>query len=63
MARTVEVEGVRPRGRPTLRYIKKNGLTDVNVVEDKDWRMAVSKANTGVEDAWWTVQIVSKWTR
>ena len=45
------VEGVRPRGRPTLRYmdtikrvINKNGLTDVNIVDSKDWRLAVSRA-------------------
>ena len=54
MTRTVldmEVEGVRPRGRPQLRhmdtirrYIKKNGLTDVNILDSKDWRMAVSMA-------------------
>ena len=54
MDRTVldmEVEGVRPRGRPKLRYmdtikrdIKKNGLTDVNILDRKDWRLAVSRA-------------------
>ena len=45
------VEGVRPRGRPNLRYmdtirrdIKKNGLTDVNILNRKDWRLAVSRA-------------------
>ena len=45
------VEGVRPRGRPKLRYmdiikrdIKKNGLTDVNILDRKDWRLAVSRA-------------------
>ena len=47
----MEVEGVRPRGRPKLRYmdtikkdIKKNGLTDVNILDRKDWRLAVSRA-------------------
>ena len=46
------VEGVRPRGRPKLRYmdtirrdIKKNGLTDVNILDRKDWRLAISRAN------------------
>ena len=45
------VEGVRPRGRPKLRYmdtikrdIKKNGLTDVNILDRKDWRLEVSRA-------------------
>ena len=50
MTRTVldiVVEGVRPRGRPTLRYmdtirrdIKKNALTDVNILNRKtgDWQ-------------------------
>ena len=45
------VEGVRPRGRPKLRYmntikraIKKNGLTDVNILDRKDRRLAVSRA-------------------
>ena len=45
----MEVEGVRPRGRSTLSYmntvkrdIKKNGLTDVNILDRNDWRMAVS---------------------
>ena len=47
----MEVECVRPRGRPKLRYmdtirrdIKKNGLTDVNILNRKDWRLAVSRA-------------------
>ena len=47
----MEVEGVRPRGRPTLRYMdtirrdmKKNGLTDVNILDRNYWRMAVSMA-------------------
>ena len=47
----MDVEGVRPRGRPKLRYmdtikrdIKKNGLTDVNILDRKDWRLAVSRA-------------------
>ena len=38
-------------GRPTLRYmdtikrdIKKNVLTDVNILDRKDWRLAVSRA-------------------
>ena len=54
MTRTVldmEVEGVRPRGRPQLRYmntirrdIKKNGPTDVNILDRNDWTMAVSRA-------------------
>ena len=54
MTRTVldmEVEGVRPRGRPTLRYIdttrrymKKNWLTDINILDRNDWRMAISRA-------------------
>ena len=46
------VEGVRPRGRPKLRYmdiirrdIKKNALTDVNILDRKNWRLAVSRAN------------------
>ena len=53
MTRTVldmEVQCVRPRGRPTLGYMdtirrdmKKNGLTDVNILDRKDWRTAVSK--------------------
>ena len=45
------VEGVRPRGRPKLRYmdtirrdIKKNALTNVNILDRKDWRLAVSRA-------------------
>ena len=39
------VEGERPTGRPTLRYIdirrdmKKNGPTDVNILDHKDWIM------------------------
>ena len=44
------VEVVRPRGRPKFRYmdtvkryIKKNGLTDVNILDRKDWRLAVSR--------------------
>ena len=44
----MEVEGVRPRGRPKLRYmdtirrdIKNNGLS-VNILDRNDWRMAVS---------------------
>ena len=54
MTRTVldmVVEGVIPRGRPTLRYmdtirrdIKKNGLTDVNILDRKDWILTVSRA-------------------
>ena len=54
MTRTVldmGVQGVRSRGRPKLRYmntirrdIKKNCLTDVNILERNDWRMAVSRA-------------------
>ena len=47
----MEVEGVRPRGRPKLRYMdtirrdmKKNGLTDVNILDRNDWRMAVPRA-------------------
>ena len=53
MTRTVlnmEVEGLRPRVRPTLRYMeiirrdmKKNGLMNVNILDRKDWRMAVSR--------------------
>ena len=52
MSRTVldmELEGVRPRGRQTLRYMdtigrgsKRNGLTDVNILDLNNWRMAVS---------------------
>ena len=45
------VEGVRPKGRPTLRYMdtikrdtKKNGLTEVNILDHKNWRLAVSRA-------------------
>ena len=45
------VEDVRQRGRPTLRYmdtirrdIKKSGLTDVDILGDKDVRMAVSRS-------------------
>ena len=45
------VEGVRPRGRPKLRYmdtirrdIKKNALTDANVLDRNDWRVVVSMA-------------------
>ena len=45
------VEGVRPRGRPKLRYmdtirrdIKKNALTEVNILDRKNWRLAVSRA-------------------
>ena len=44
----MEVEGVRPRGRPKLRYmdtikrdINKNGLADVNIIDRDDWRMVV----------------------
>ena len=47
----MEVEGVRPRGRPKLRDMdtirrdmKKTGLTDVNILDRKDWIMAVSIA-------------------
>ena len=46
----MEVEGVRPTGRTKLRYmdtikrdIKKNGLTDVNILDRNDLRMAVSR--------------------
>ena len=50
MTRTVldmEVEGVRPRQSPKLRYIletirrdmKKNGLTDVNILDSNDWHI------------------------
>ena len=42
---------VRPRGRPKLRYmdtikryIERNGLTDVNILDRKYWRLAVSRA-------------------
>ena len=45
------VGGVRPSGRPTLRYmgtirrdVKKNALTDVNILDRKNWRLAVSRA-------------------
>ena len=45
------VEGVRPRGRPKVRYmdiitrdIKKNGLTDGNILDRNDWILAVSRA-------------------
>ena len=45
------VEDVRPRGKPKSRYmdtikrdIKKNDLTDVNILDRKDWRLAVSRA-------------------
>ena len=44
------VEGVSPRGRPKRgmdtikRDIKKNGLTDFNILDRKDWRLAVSRA-------------------
>ena len=45
------VEGMIPRGRPTLRYIdtirrdiEKNRLTDVNILNSKNWRLAVSRA-------------------
>ena len=54
MTRTVldmEVEGGRPRGRKNWRDmdtirrdIKKNGLTDINILDRFDWRMAVSRA-------------------
>ena len=54
MTRTVldmVVEGVRPRGRLKLRYMDtirrdmgKNVLTHVNILDRKDWRMAVSRA-------------------
>ena len=54
MTRTVldmEVEGVWPRRRPKLRYMdtirrdmKKNVLTDINILDLNDWRMAVSRA-------------------
>ena len=44
----MEVECVRPRGRPKLRYMdtirrdmKKNGLTHVNILDRNDWRMAI----------------------
>ena len=48
----MEVEGVRPRGRPNLKTwtptirsdIKKNGLTDVNILDRNDWIMEVSRA-------------------
>ena len=47
----MEVEGVSPRGRPKLRYIdtirsdtEKNGLTDINILDRNDWRVAVSRA-------------------
>ena len=45
------VECVRPRGRPKLRCmdtirrdIKKNALTDVNILDRKNWILAVSRA-------------------
>ena len=54
MTRTVldmGVEGVRPRGRPKLRYMdtirrdmKKNGPTDINILDRNDCRMGVSRA-------------------
>ena len=53
MTRTVlDMEvGVRPRGRPKLRHMdtirrdmKKNGLTDVTILDRNDWRMEVSRA-------------------
>ena len=44
----MEVEWVRPRGRPYLRCIysvkrdiKKNGLTDVYIIDNKDWIMVL----------------------
>ena len=46
----MEVEGVRPGRRPksrcmdTRRDMKKNGLTDGNILDRNDWRMAVSRA-------------------
>ena len=47
----MEVEDVRSRGRPKLRYmntirrdIKKNGPTNVNILDRNDWRMALSRA-------------------
>ena len=47
----MEIKGVRPRGRPNLRYVDtirehtiKNGLTGVNILDSKDWRMSVSRA-------------------
>ena len=47
----MEVECVRPRGIPKLRYMdtitrdmKKNGLTDDNILDSIDWRMVVSRA-------------------
>ena len=47
----VVVEGERPRGRLKLRYmdtirryIKRNGLTNGNILDRKDWRLAVSRA-------------------
>ena len=51
------VEGVRPIGRPKLRYmdtirrdIEKNGMTDVNILDRKNWRLAVFRATTNVEE-------------
>ena len=51
------VEDVRPIGRPTLRYmdtiwrdIKMNGLTDVNILDRKNWRLADSRATIDVEE-------------
>ena len=42
---------LRPRGRPNLRYMdtikrdtKKNGLTDVNILDRNNLRLAVSRA-------------------
>ena len=57
MTRTVldmEAEGVRPRGRPNVRYrdiiriyITNNWLTDVNILDRNDWRIAASRATHG----------------
>ena len=51
------VEGVRPIGRPNLRYmdtirrdIEKNGMTYVNILDRKNWILAVFMATTNVEE-------------
>ena len=46
----MELEGEIPSGRPTLRRMdttardtKKNGLTDVNILDRKEWKITVSR--------------------
>ena len=41
----------------TIRRDMKNGLTDVNILDREDWRMAVSRATDMEEPSRWEVEI------